>query len=148
MFEKYDTIDEIMSFAKDLVQKELNNTPLYVHAVNIMRYQEIGIEVLDDHGRKFSNYASHNYTNGKIDKIVKGFKNPKIIVKVKENTLLEILHNVEKIKKHPIISFFQYAPKFRPKRVKDYTELLKMTASIPKIFKNYEPIENQIKYNR
>ena len=137
MFKEYNTIEDVMYFAKDSVKKELNNTPLYVRAVSIMGYREIGIEVLDNLGQKCSDYASHNFVNGEINEIVNNFEKPNIIVKVKEDTLLEILHDVEHIKKHPLISFLKYAPKFHPKGIRDYTELLKLTTNVPKIFKNY-----------
>ena len=135
MFKQYNTIDDVMSFARDLVKEELNSTPLYVRAVQVMGYGEIGIQVIDNKGKSLSTYVSHNKVTGLIEEIVEEFEDPDIVVKVKEKTLLDILHNVERVKSHPLVSFFQYAPKFRPARAKDYAELLKLTVSVPKIFR-------------
>ena len=104
------------SEGKHLVMRELNSSLLYTSAVREMGYTEIGIIVLDGEGTE-KHYASHNSNSGEITDIVDYFKNPDIVVKVREAILLEILYGVETVKDNPLFSFLKYGPKFRPRIV-------------------------------
>ncbi len=124
MFEQYRSLDEIMqNGGREMIQAELNATPLYVGAVRHCRFKEIGMVVNTEKGI-IAHYASHNNPEGKIEKIVDALHQPDITVRVKERVLLEILRHVDYIKAHPLSSFARYSRHFHM-NASDYKRICK-----------------------
>ena len=105
------TIRELYDNHKDWMMDQLNNERIYCWAVRRCGYSEIGIEVLGDDGGR-ERYASHNGPDGKIYFIEDKFTDPDVAVEVKESTLLDILAEMDKVKKKPIPSFLKYRNEF------------------------------------
>lgn len=122
MPESYETIDEHFKHNKKWIMKELNNQPKYCAVVRSLRFNEIGITVLDEDKKEIGKYASLNGADGKIYEIKDGFEKPNIAVKVKESTLLKIIKNIESVKSNIPTAFLKYAPEFSME-AKDYVAI-------------------------
>lgn len=109
MFDHYTSLDQIVKDGHgEQIKQELNGYPLYRFMVRLFGFKEIGIIALGEQGQETSRYASHNNERGEITEIVGYFEKPDIAVKVQEKTLLEILHNAERVKDHPFAAILQY----------------------------------------
>ena len=114
MFNSYTSLEKIVADGHaEQIKQELNNYPLYTFMVRLFGFREIGIIALDEQSREIARYASQNNERGEITEIVNYFTKPDIAVKAKERDLLEILHQAEGVKEHPLAAILQYCWRFR-----------------------------------
>ncbi len=117
------------SEGRDLLCDTLNSTPLYVATARACRAREIGVIVLSETGRETARYVSLNNSAGYVETIEQGFNinSPDVTVKVKDQTLIDILHEIEYLQDNPLHAFTKYVTDFRPARpIKDSIQLVKI----------------------
>ncbi len=113
---KYSTIDEVMSGpGKEKVIEVLNENLDYLNTVKKLGYTSFGINVIGEQGEKVLYISDNRYETGEIIEI---HKNPSdhradITVRVKEQTLMEMLYNMDWIKDHTMCAALKYFPKFK-----------------------------------
>ena len=110
----YTSIDDLVQKGGlDLVQQELNASPLYVGAVHLLRWREIGLRIWNNSSAVVGEYSSHHDSEGIIQRIDPYFTQPNIIVTASEPVLLEIAQRVEWVRSHIFQAVLQYGPKFQ-----------------------------------
>ena len=115
MFSKYTSTTQIMNCpeGRQQVLDELNTYLLYVQGVELFKFREVGVRVLDPNGIETARYASHNRPDGSIEQIVDYISdNAPITIAAPDAIFLDILQNPDRVKAeveaNPIAAFGRY----------------------------------------